>query len=69
MKKEQKFEDALRELEDVVRKLEAGDGTLEEMIALYEKGTSLVVVCTKRLDAYEAKIEKLSETEARTDDV
>ena len=69
MKKEPKFEEAMRALDGVVKRLEAGDGTLEEMIALYEEGMSLVKVCTKRLDAYEAKITKLSELEGETHDV
>lgn len=54
------FEKALEELEDVTRKLESGEGSLEEMIALYEKGMELVKQCNARLDAYEKKIEKLT---------
>ena len=48
-------------LEAVTRKLESGEGTLEEMIALYEKGMELVKLCNARLDTYEKKIEKLTE--------
>ena len=55
------FETALEELETVTRKLESGEGTLEEMIALYEKGMELVKLCNARLDTYEKKIEKLTE--------
>lgn len=55
------FEEAMSRLEAVTKRLEGGEGTLEEMIALYEQGMSLVQVCNDRLDAYEAKITKLSE--------
>lgn len=54
------FEDAVAELERVAKRLESGEGTLDEMIALYERGMLLANVCNKRLDAYEAKITKLS---------
>ena len=53
------FEDALRALEQVVRQLESGDVPLEESIALYEKGEKLRAQCQKRLEAAEAKIEKI----------
>jgi exodeoxyribonuclease VII small subunit len=55
-----KFEDAMNQLDGVVRQLESGEGTLDEMIAQYEKGMKLVKLCTQQLDAYEAKITKLS---------
>ena len=60
------FEAALSELEDVTKKLESGEGTLDEMIALYERGMQLAEVCNKRLDAYEAKITKLSSLREET---
>ena len=53
------FEDALRALEDVVRKLESGDVPLDESIDLYERGEALRVHCQKRLDAAQARIEKI----------
>ncbi len=56
-----KFEEAMTKLEDVVKKLESGEGSLAEMIALYEQGMGLIQVCNKRLDAYEAKITKLAD--------
>lgn len=56
-----KYEEALAALEDVVRRMEAGDGTLEELIALYERGMGLVRQCNLQLDAYETKIAKLAD--------
>jgi exodeoxyribonuclease VII small subunit len=53
------FEDALRALEDVVRRLESGDVPLEDSIALYERGEELRKHCQKRLDAAQARIEKI----------
>lgn len=55
-----KFEDAMSQLDGVVRQLESGEGTLDEMIAQYEKGMKLMKLCNQQLDAYEAKITKLS---------
>ncbi|KRA83431.1 exodeoxyribonuclease VII small subunit [Altererythrobacter sp. Root672] len=53
------FEDALRALEDVVRRLETGDVPLEESISLYERGEQLRRHCQARLDAAQVRIEKI----------
>lgn len=53
------FEDALRALEDVVRRLESGEVPLEESITLYERGEALRRHCQARLDAAHARIEKI----------
>ena len=53
------FEQALRELEGVVRRLESGDVPLDESIDLYERGEQLRKACQKRLDAAQARIEKI----------
>lgn len=53
------FEDALRALEDVVRKLEGGEVPLDESITLYERGEELRKHCQARLDAAQARIEKI----------
>ena len=53
------FEDALRALEQVVRKLESGEAKLDESIALYEQGEKLRTHCQARLDAAQARIEKI----------
>jgi len=52
----------MQKLSDIVEKLEGGEGSLEEMIHLYEEGMSLVKSCETQLDAYEATIVKLNET-------
>ncbi|WP_347303975.1 exodeoxyribonuclease VII small subunit [Croceibacterium sp. TMG7-5b_MA50] len=53
------FEDALRALEDVVRRLEGGDVPLEESISLYEQGEKLRLHCQARLDQAQARIESI----------
>ena len=53
------FEDALRALEGVVRKLESGEVPLDDSINLYEQGEKLRAHCQSRLDAAQARIEKI----------
>ena len=53
------FEQALKALEDVVRRLETGEVPLEESIDLYERGEKLRKHCQARLDAAQARIEKI----------
>lgn len=53
------FEDALRALEEVVRKLESGDVPLDDSISLYERGEQLRKHCQARLDAAQARIERI----------
>jgi len=53
------FEQALKSLEDIVRRLESGDVPLEESIDLYERGEQLRKHCQARLDAAQARIEKI----------
>ena len=52
------FEDALRALEQIVRRLESGDVPLDESIALYAQGEELRKRCADRLQAAEARIAK-----------
>lgn len=53
------FEDAMKELESVVGKLEHGDATLEQSIALYERGARLRAHCERRLRQAEERVEKI----------
>ena len=53
------FEDALKALEDVVRRLESGEAPLDESIALYARGDALRAHCQARLDAAQARIEAI----------
>jgi len=58
--KEMSFEDALRELEQVVGKLERGEVPLDESIALYERGAALKKRCEAKLKDAEEKVAKLT---------
>nr|WP_298927604.1 exodeoxyribonuclease VII small subunit [uncultured Erythrobacter sp.] len=53
------FEEALTALESIVQQLERGDVPLDESITLYERGEQLRGACQKRLDAAQARIEKI----------
>lgn len=53
------FEDALKELERIVSRLESGEATLDEAIGLYERGDKLRARCAERLDAAQARIEAI----------
>ena len=57
---EPRFEDAQRELEQIVERLERGDADLDEAIELWERGEELYKVCVARLDAAHGKIEELA---------
>ena len=54
------FEAAMGELETIVRRLESGDVSLEESVALYERGLALRTHCEARLAAAQARIEQVS---------
>lgn len=53
------FEEALRELEAIVGRLESGDAALDQAIALYERGDQLRRRCAERLDAAQTRIEAI----------
>ena len=54
------FEEAMKELEATVGRLEHGEATLEESIALYERGAKLRAHCDKVLRAAEERVEKIT---------
>ena len=54
------FEEAQRELEGIVERLERGDATLDEAIALWERGEQLLRFCLERLDTAQGRIEELA---------
>jgi exodeoxyribonuclease VII small subunit len=53
------FEQALKQLEEIVQRLEKGQVDLEDSIAIYERGTALKAHCEAKLRAAEARIEKI----------
>ena len=61
--KKLKFEQALAKLEQIVSEIEGGKVSLEESIAKYAEGITLVKHCRKILDAAEEKIQLLAKGE------
>jgi len=55
------FEEAQRELEKIVAQLESGRASLEDALALWERGDELYRFCLQRLDSAEAKIEEFGD--------
>ena len=58
-KKAMKFEDAMTRLEEILQVLESGEGTLDELLKLYEEGVSLIRVCNDRLEKAEQSVKML----------
>ena len=54
------FEDASRELEQIVERLESGRAGLDEAIVLWERGEELYKACVAKLDAAQGRIDELA---------
>ena len=59
------FEAALKQLEEIVTKLERGDVPLEESIAIYERGELLKKRCESLLGEAEERVERIRASEGR----
>lgn len=57
---EMSFEDAIRELEQVVTQLDRGDVALEDSIKLYERGAALKARCEAKLKEAEEKVAQIT---------
>lgn len=57
---EKSFEESMKELEEVVLKLERGDATLDESLELFERGIKLSRSCQAKLDDAEKKVKILA---------
>ena len=56
---EMSFEDALAELEQIVRRLEAGQVKLDEAILSYERGAQLKQHCERKLNEAQQRVERI----------
>jgi exodeoxyribonuclease VII small subunit len=56
------FEEAYARLEEIVRRLEGDDLTIEQSVELYEQGVALVRHCNERLEGAELRISQLVPT-------
>ncbi len=54
-----KFEEAMKQLEETVSRLESGEVSLDEAMELFEKGVSLSKTCQKLLSEAQLKVTKL----------
>jgi exodeoxyribonuclease VII small subunit len=54
------FEDAQRELEQIVERLERGDAGVEELTQLWERGEELYRLCAAKLETVRGRIEELA---------
>ena len=59
MTAEPTFEEAQRELEGIVERLERGEAGLDEALALWERGEELYRYCVGKLDSAQGRIEEL----------
>jgi exodeoxyribonuclease VII small subunit len=59
------FEAALKQLEEIVTKLERGDVPLEESIAIYERGEALKKRCEALLAEAEERVERIRTAEGK----
>ena len=57
---EQTFEQAQAELEKIVQRLEQGEASLDEALALWERGEELYALCREQLDVAHGKVEELA---------
>jgi exodeoxyribonuclease VII small subunit len=51
-----RFEDAMKELEDIVKRLESGDLPLEESLKIFEEGVALSRYCFNKLEEAEKRV-------------
>jgi exodeoxyribonuclease VII small subunit len=54
------FEEAERELQQIVERLESGNVPLDDAVALWERGEQLYRLCRERLDAAHGQVEELA---------
>jgi exodeoxyribonuclease VII small subunit len=62
MSAEPTFEEAQRELDAIVERLERGDAGIDELTKLWERGEELYRLCVAKLDGVRGRIEELART-------
>lgn len=63
MTKNTEFEDAMKKLDDIVKKLETGGINLDESLLLFEEAVKLIRLCNEKLDFAEQKVKILTESQ------
>jgi exodeoxyribonuclease VII small subunit len=59
------FEEAQKELEAIVERLERGDAGVDELTKLWERGEELYRICAAKLESVRGKIEELANVDQR----
>lgn len=54
------FEDAMKQLEEIIQKMDSAEVKLEDAVTLYEKGMALKKVCEEKLQGAKLKVEKIT---------
>lgn len=62
---EMSFEEALRELQEIVRQIESGQDSLDDVINQYERGNQLKKHCETKLKEAKLRIEKITQADNR----
>jgi exodeoxyribonuclease VII small subunit len=57
------FEEAQKELESIVERLERGDAGVDELTKLWERGEELYMLCAEKLESVRGKIEELAKAD------
>ncbi len=61
------FEEALKELEQIVEKLERGEVSLDDAVAAYERGSQLKQQCQQRLDEARLRVDQIRAVKGSSD--
>ena len=57
---EMTFEQAMEELEQITQRMEKGEASMDDSVAMYERGQLLAGYCREKLDSYKARINKVA---------
>lgn len=63
------FEEALSELESMVKKIDSGQESLEASIELFERGVELKMYCEQHIKNAKLRIEKIVQKSSNLDDI
>ena len=55
------FEQALSNLEEIIRQMESGEAPLESLVTHYQTGVKMLKICRERIDSAEMKIKEVNE--------
>jgi exodeoxyribonuclease VII small subunit len=57
------FEQALSNLEEIIRQMESGEAPLESLVTHYQTGVKMLKLCRERIDSAEMKIKEVNEVD------